>query len=112
MSDNNSIGGTSLGTGKAFLDGGGTGEIPTRVTDDGGPAFPNDGGPGSVGMSLRDWFAGQAMNALVNAINSSSERAALCCETESETGMAPSIQTAQMAYELADAMLAARKAKP
>ena len=30
-------------------------------TNDGGPAFPSDGFPEEFGMSLRDWFAGQAM---------------------------------------------------
>lgn len=36
---------------------------PTKP-DDGGPAFPSVGGPEYVkdaGMSLRDWFAGQAL---------------------------------------------------
>ena len=36
-----------------------TEQTPLPKPDDGGPAFPNDGGPGSEGMSLRDWFAGQ-----------------------------------------------------
>lgn len=31
--------------------------------DDGGPAFP-PGESGPMGMSLRDWFAGQALAAL------------------------------------------------
>ncbi len=30
----------------------------------GGPAFPNEGEPGSWGMTLRDWFAGQSLAGL------------------------------------------------
>lgn len=62
--------------------------------DDGGPAFPSHGSMGEVvqeGMSLRDYFAAKAMGALANHsadIDVVSERA----------------------YELADAMLKARKA--
>ena len=36
-----------------------------RQTVDGGPAFPYTIGD-HVGMSLRDWFAGQALVALLN----------------------------------------------
>jgi hypothetical protein len=77
--------------------------------NDGGPAFPctksvtatcPDSGRVQEtytiphgGMSLRDWFAGQAMAAIGNA----------CYERYSHM--------AQDAYEIADAMLAARKAK-
>ena len=69
--------------------------------DDGGPAFPReevvmrDGtryGPVQPGMSLRDWFAGQAL-------------AGLCAAQVS-----PSVVVVvEEAYQLADAMLAARK---
>ena len=72
--------------------------------DDGGPAFPGpddysqDGrplyGPGFQGMTLRDWFAGQAVSALSTAWNSSADtRQQLVAEC----------------YEIADAMIAARK---
>jgi len=62
---------------------------------DGGPAFPredyqiNGGGLGQQGMSLRDWFAGQALND--------------ACRRH---GHAPA--AAERAYEIADAMLRAR----
>lgn len=65
--------------------------------DDGGPAFPGgvrdtDGNwislSGDPGMSLRDWFAGQALS---NMAGSSAD------------------QVAKLAYNIADAMLAARK---
>lgn len=64
--------------------------------DDGGPAFPNEGVlPTSDlasmnGMSLRDWFAGQALVTLA---------------ADDQTWS----QTARAAYTAADAMLAARK---
>ena len=67
---------------------------------DGGPAFPRNGQDHldtQDGMSLRDWFAGQALNkGVVNGDWDSS------------------IQwRAKSAYEMADAMLAARsEAKP
>ena len=59
--------------------------------NDGGPAFP---GPyGSDGMSLRDWFAGQALAGLL-----------------SQEGVEASPETdAAWAYKVADAMLAARR---
>lgn len=73
--------------------------------DNGGPAFPipeqqfSDGvtivsSQGAPGMSLRDWFAGQA---LANPYTTH----------ESEPG-----RIARWAYQIADAMLAARKATP
>lgn len=80
--------------------------------NDGGPAFPGNGeffvdGPqgrmlqsawgaeGAKGMSLRDWFAGQALAGWL-----------ACLETtgEPESG-------AEYCYTLADAMLAAREKK-
>lgn len=79
------------------------------MKDDGGPAFSGThlenvpiGGPGwssettverkHLGMSLRDWFAGQALPGIVELfrINSAQE-------------------AASMAYKVADAMLEARK---
>ena len=66
---------------------------------DGGPAFPHtleirygNGNQGSSvygGMSLRDWFAGQALNSII-------------------TGGFPVPNIAKAAYEVADAMLAER----
>ena len=65
-----------------------------KKTDDGGPAFPvpNDANVnGQAGMTLRDWFAGQALSGL-------------CVDEYS------SVKTgARRAYELADAMLAERE---
>lgn len=56
---------------------------------DGGPAFPD--WP-HTGMSLRDWFAGQAIRARWGDGTAMTEE-----------------QAARMAYQLADAMLVARE---
>jgi hypothetical protein len=61
---------------------------------DGGPAFPklpDEVRNGSAGMSLRDWFAGQA---IVGHLH-----------------LDPAVQAsyAKMAYSMADAMLSARE---
>lgn len=73
--------------------------------EDGGPAFPRPIGqvrtdPGSAsynegqrGMSLRDWLAGMALSGILAAVP----------EDQDE------IQVADIAYRMADAMLAARK---
>lgn len=62
---------------------------------DGGPAFPGVGHANNVllpGMSLRDWFAGQALAAIFSFDQT---------ETPGEV--------AKLAYQHADAMLAARQ---
>jgi hypothetical protein len=70
--------------------------------DDGGPAFPtlDNNGQGLVlrewGMTLRDWFAGQAL-------------AGFCADPSNHELFDDAMDAAQNAYELADAMLAARK---
>ncbi len=76
--------------------------------ENGGPAFPSqiavgpsgdvyhsDGFVGMGGMSLRDWFAGQALMGLASR----------------ESGAA-SGATSRICYRLADAMLSARKGDP
>ena len=63
--------------------------------DNGGPAFPSNGSMGEVtheGMTLRDYFAAKAMQGFLSA---------------AEVWTASEISDAS--YELADAMLAARK---
>jgi hypothetical protein len=63
--------------------------------DDGGPAFPSDSVnkqfPTNEGMSLRDWFAGQAL-AGIAANESYSEK-----------------QTAEFCFQIADLMIEVRK---
>ena len=85
--------------------------------NDGGPAFPQDlqgrrgDDPDMQGMSLRDWFAGQAMPALMMNANAVFVAAAKADSPEAlrlaklayfETAIAAG------AYALADAMLEAR----
>lgn len=76
--------------------------------DNGGPAFPQTntnyyGGETSVdvtgGMSLRDWFAGQALAGLV----------VLCSHDTLRDGMTYEQHVARNSYRVADAMLAARR---
>lgn len=63
---------------------------------DGGEAFPHNPYEGPCGgMSLRDWFAGQA----------------LAGTTQKFTPIATGL-IAQQAYKIADAMLKARETKP
>jgi hypothetical protein len=66
----------------------------TQDNNDGGPAFPSDnfGQPSHAGMTLRDYFAGQALNTITTK------------DYFNTTEMA------QRAYYIADAMLAAREA--
>jgi hypothetical protein len=76
--------------------------------DNGGPAFPHDGrdnGPGNIkgrphdGMTLRDWFAGQALTGVSSALQQVGLR----------SGENQAKADARWAYERADAMLEARK---
>jgi len=60
---------------------------------DGGPAYPTDGGCGSFGMSLRDHFAGLAMQGMI------------ACGEEYDNA-----ELGRFAYDVADAMLRAREA--
>lgn len=70
--------------------------------NDGGRAFPMStvDGYSQDGMSLRDWFAGQALNGLL-AANAT---------YGGKTNNWPA--TANDAFAFADAMLATREAKP
>lgn len=80
--------------------------------DDGGPAFPCEGGPASglhpnSGMSLRDWFAGQALAGIMANpirwadIQSRYDRGLM---TYGEASRSNAVK----AYSIADAMLAER----
>ena len=75
--------------------------------DHGGPAFPTVAGPTvySTGMSLRDWFAGQAIAQLSETNpNLPGDRATAWPEPEELAE-----RRARWAYLQADAMLSARK---
>ena len=77
--------------------------------DDGGSAFPvpeenrlSDGTYCNEGMSLRDWLAGQAIGAIIRQCAS---------DLQFSDGRETSEQYfARKSYEVADAMIAARKA--
>ena len=64
--------------------------------NNGGPAFPRHAYDGHDGMTLRDWFAGQALAGLLR-------------DGIDVFGV---YATANDAYKMADAMLAAREVKP
>jgi hypothetical protein len=83
--------------------------------DDGGTAFPGliPGAMGTVirsqeGMSLRDWFAGQALAGILADDSCTSPH---LLSMHGKPGMTRSDVAAKVAYDLADAMLAARKVK-
>lgn len=68
-----------------------------KQIDDGGPAFPNNDqyGCAFTGMTLRDWFAGKAYRTAWMAMESG------YYEGGNE-------EVAECAYQMADAMIAAR----
>lgn len=73
------------------------------IGHNGGPAFPTGTTPGHYsqeGMSLRDWFAGQALAGFIAGYYANTEAAGY--------GLS---DMADIAYAQADAMLAARDAK-
>ena len=80
--------------------------------NDGGPAYPSGGIPGATdsrsvqrdGMSMRDYFAGQVLGGLGGI---STELA----QVAKNRGLLFSDIVAGYCYEIADAMLAARKPK-
>lgn len=89
--------------------------------NDGGPVFPHihtdlydDDGrdlPGPQvhttrpGLSLRDWFAGQALSGLLSSDHGAASAAKLLLDTGTYTSLA------NCAFNIADAMLAAREAR-
>lgn len=78
--------------------------------EDGGPAFPADNFAAQYcpGMSLRDWFAGQALAGLIEPfITASKDSVSLAATADGYSGnMAGYV--AMKAYWFADAMLAVR----
>ena len=80
--------------------------------DDGGPAFPRPASPPPAtglewaedGMTLRDWFAGQALVGMAPVVCKPG------CQYEPQDGDPRSVEefTAAVVYSLADAMLAER----
>ena len=75
--------------------------------DDGGPAFPlHLHMQGAEGMTLRDYFAAMALQGLcANPNGPYSETNPLVCGPDNRS----TLDVARESYDLADAMLAARK---
>ena len=70
---------------------------------DGGPAFPTGltaGHYSQEGMTLRDWFAGQALGGMISGYYANAD---MCGLDETDH--------ARAAYDYADAMISARGAK-
>jgi hypothetical protein len=88
--------------------------------DDGGGAFPLHAGCYSKGMSLRDYFAGSALSVLLAndeflasippAIISASESDDIEVPGQDDCAQIACEVCAMRAYQIADAMLAARQA--
>jgi len=84
------------------------------MKNDGGPAFPlveNDGRGGefvAVGMSLRDYLAGQALQGLWSAMADGDAFVALMTQAD-KAGITAEELMANRAYKQADAMLKERE---
>lgn len=89
-------------------------------TDDGGQAFPSPAveghHPQQPGMSLRDWFAGQAMASMlsgcVGLIGNSQDVTAYASGHCNSAVVERAWLMAERAWLMADLMLARRKAVP
>lgn len=86
------------------------------ATPDGGAAFPRTGipgeygmvDPGDKGMSLRDWFAGQALNGLVSQPDDRScPRDRVNAAEQEEWIQSIRAHDAKWCYAMADAMIKA-----
>lgn len=69
------------------------------TNNDGGPAFPLQHGMATKGMSLRDWFAGQALAGMLASVGAHEDSGAVWRSNS---------MAAAWAYDYADAMIAAR----
>lgn len=77
------------------------------IRDDGGPAYPGTETDGhyypAPGMTLRDWFAGQALAGLIDGASKA------ISELAKDTDVDAKALTACMAFSLADAMIAEKR---
>lgn len=79
----------------------GLGDDPIDDPADGGPAFPSENRPGvDAGMSLRDHFAGLAMQAMIGAITQIDDAGIIRNRPSS---------VAELAYLYAECMLEQRR---
>lgn len=82
------------------------------------PAFPSVclGDPGhpasSPGMSLRDWFAGQALSEAYRQVSAEWDNKLITKPYGATAANWIPLHIAGAAYQIADAMLAARSPKP
>jgi hypothetical protein len=74
--------------------------------------YQTDRAPGQNGMTLRDYFAAKAMHAELMTCGVPGKAADSMIKRAKELGVDPIRHMANNAYEMADAMLAAREAKP
>jgi len=90
----------------------------SSLINNGGPAFPRgtkwalDGSicqKGSVGMTLRDWFAGLAMQSQVMTDMVPGAACDALVNAAIDAEECPAFRLAKNSYSIADAMLAARK---
>ena len=80
--------------------------------DDGGPAFPNGGGYMGLGMTLRDWFAGQAnVNSLKKKSIMDSKAKSQMWKSRKWADLRGMAIAAYCLRGIADAMLKAREGK-
>lgn len=84
----------------------------TKHINDGGPAFPVGTeiyqGAGLSGMTLRDWFAGQA---LAGYLSNRVSMTAAIAESREKNIQFPTYM-ARLSYEMAGAMIATRSQNP
>lgn len=78
--------------------------------NDGGQAFPisDASGPIQHGLTIRDWFAGQVLAAVVNAMLQNEDATAGFEDRADKLKSSIAEATAQFAYESADAMIKRR----
>jgi hypothetical protein len=80
-----------------------------KTINDGGPAFPVPGSTATdIGMTLRDWFAGQALAGILNGCMGTTGFGEVSAYSRGPCNSA----AADRAYAVADAMLKAREVQP
>jgi len=72
------------------------------------PAFPGTPPNNIPGMSLRDYFAAEAMHAELMTCGVPGEACEAMLDAADKAGRSPELHMAMNAYEMADAMLRAR----
>ncbi len=92
----------------------------SKITNDGGPAFPYGqiseatgqpiNGYFNAGMTLRDYFAGQALAGFILRLNDPEAFKAFR-SLQKSTGMDADTMIAHLSFDQADTMLAVREAR-